>query len=202
VADLASAIWFYHTKQSLTQAISIGPLLRSFRQRRGLTIEQLAQATGLTKGFLSQVERDLASASVDSLLKICGALDIRVGDLFDAEEERPALVPGGERPALAFGGIGAEDHLLTPRSNRHLQVLHSTLAAGGHSGDEEGYKTATDAQFVYVIKGEFEITLDEETFRLGAGDSLTFTGREPRRWRNPSRTKAVELLWAMTPSLF
>jgi transcriptional regulator with XRE-family HTH domain len=186
----------------LPETISIGPRLRAARQRRGLTIEQLAQATGLTKGFLSQVERDLASASVDSLLKLSAALDIRVGDLFEPDEDEPALVAGGERPALQFGGIGAEDRLLTPRTNRHLQVFHSTLAPGGRSGDGPGYRTPTDAQFVYVTKGEFELTLGERTYRLKAGDSLTFTGREPRSWRNPSRTRPVELLWAMTPSLF
>ena len=186
----------------MTQTISIGPRLREARQRRGLTIEQLAQSTGLTKGFLSQVERDLASASVGSLLKLCGALGIRVGDLFEPEDDEPALVAAGERPELQFGGIGADDRLLTPRSNRHLQVLHATVAPGGHSGDEPGYPTPTDAQFVYVTKGEFELTLGERAYRLKAGDSLTFTGREPRHWRNPSATRPVELLWAMTPSLF
>lgn len=179
----------------------VGPRLRRIRQQRRLTIEQLAKATGLTKGFLSQVERDRANVSVASLLRICDVLGVRVGELFDEEEF--GLVPVGERLALHFGGTGVRDFLLTPRSNRRIQVLHSTVAPGGNN-EEEGepaYRTISDAQFIHVTKGEFEITLDGEVFRLRTGDSLTFTGREKKTWRNPSGEDA-ELLWMLTPSLF
>ena len=181
--------------------IEIGARLREARRERGLTIDQLAQATGLTKGFLSQVERDLASTSVASLLKICAALGLRVGDLFDDDAES-GLVRAGERPLLDFGGIGAEDRLLTPRSNRRLQAFVSRVGPGARSGDGPGYPTPTDAQFVHVTKGEFELTVGGEVFRLRAGDSLTFGGREPRSWRNPSDRRAAELIWVLTPSLF
>jgi transcriptional regulator with XRE-family HTH domain len=186
-------------KQSLIPAI--GSRLRRARQERGLTIDQLARTTGLTKGFLSQVERDLANTSVASLLKICDALDIRIGELFD-EGEESGLVAAAERPAIHFGGVGAVDHLLTPRTNRRIQVIHSTVEPGGNSGSGDRYPTPTEAQFVHVTKGEFELTLGGETFRLRAGDSLTFTGHEPRSWRNPSRSRSAELLWVLTPSLF
>jgi transcriptional regulator with XRE-family HTH domain len=182
-------------------AIEIGGRLRQARQERGLTIDQLAQATGLTKGFLSQVERDLASTSVASLLKICGALGLRVGDLFD-EEAESGLVRADERPLLDFGGIGAEDRLLTPRSNRRLQAFFSKVGPGARSGDGPGYPTPTDAQFVHVTKGEFELTVGGEVFRLRAGDSLTFGGRELHGWRNPSDRRSAELVWVLTPSLF
>jgi transcriptional regulator with XRE-family HTH domain len=179
----------------------VGPRLRRVRQQRRLTIEQLAKATGLTKGFLSQVERDRANVSVASLLRICDVLGVRVGELFD--EDQLGLVSAGERLALHFGGTGVRDFLLTPRSNRRIQVIHSTVAPGGNN-EEEGepaYRTISDAQFIHVTKGEFEITLDGEVFRLRAGDSLTFTGRENKTWRNPSGEDA-ELLWMLTPSLF
>lgn len=179
----------------------IGPRLRRARRERRLTIEQLATATGLTKGFVSQVERDQASVSVASLLRICEALGIRVGDLF--EEEQYGHVPAGSRLPLHFGGTGVRDFLLTPRSNRRLQVIHSTVAPGGTSeeGGEPPYRTVSDAQFIHVLAGEFEITLDGEAIRLRVGDSLTFTGREARSWRNPGEEPA-ELLWMLTPSLF
>jgi transcriptional regulator with XRE-family HTH domain len=180
--------------------IEIGARLRATRRDRGLTIDELARATGLTKGFLSQVERDLASTSVSSLLKICAALGIRIGDLFD-EGGETGLVRAGEQPSVHFGGVGAEDHLLTPRSNRRLQIFHSTVAPGARS-DADSYPTPTDAQFVHVTKGEFELTIAGEPFRLKAGDSLTFGGGEPRSWRNPSRSRGAELIWVITPSLF
>ncbi|WP_433180766.1 helix-turn-helix domain-containing protein [Actinoallomurus sp. CA-150999] len=180
----------------------IGDRLRRARRQRELTIEQLAQATGLTKGFLSQVERDRANVSVASLLRICEVLGVRVGELFDDGES--GLVPGDRRPALHFGGSGVQDFLLTPRANRTIQVIQSTVAPGGNSeGDgDPPYRTRSDAQFIHVTKGEFEITLDGEVLRLKAGDSLTFTGREKRSWRNPSADEDAELLWMLTPSLF
>src|SRR5262245_34235002 len=135
----------------------IGPRLREARRRKGLTIDRLAQETGLTKGFLSQVERDLANTSVSSLLRICEALGLRGGELFADEPEGPALVTAAERPSLEFGGIGATDHLLTPRSNRAIQVIHAVVEPGGNSGAPGGYPTPTDAQFVHVLKGEFEL---------------------------------------------
>ncbi|NRQ32600.1 helix-turn-helix transcriptional regulator [Nonomuraea sp. NN258] len=180
---------------------AIGPRLRRVRQERRLTIEQLAKATGLTKGFLSQVERDQANVSVASLLRICEVLGIRVGELFD--EDQFGLVPAGERPALHFGGSGVRDLLLTPRSNRRIQVIHSTVAPSGNSEDdaEPAYRTISDAQFIHVLNGEFEITLDGRRYHLRAGDSLTFSGRERKSWRNPAGEDA-ELLWMLTPSLF
>jgi transcriptional regulator with XRE-family HTH domain len=181
--------------------IEIGARLRRARQERGLTIDQLAQATGLTKGFLSQVERDLVSTSVASLLKICAALGLRVGDLFDDAAES-GLVRAGERRLLDFGGFGAEDRLLTPRSNRRIQAFASRVGPGARSGDGPGYPTPTDAQFVHVTKGEFEITIGGEVFLLRAGDSVTFGGRELRSWRNPSDRRSAELIWVLTPSLF
>ncbi|MDN3356200.1 XRE family transcriptional regulator [Actinomadura sp. DC4] len=179
----------------------IGPRLRRARRERRLTIEQLARATGLTKGFLSQVERDRANVSVASLLRICDVLGVRVGELFD--DEQFGLVTAEQRAALHFGGTGVRDFLLTPRSNRRIQVLHSTVAPGGNNEEdgEPAYRTISDAQFIHVTKGEFEIALDGEVFRLRAGDSLTFTGRERKTWRNPS-AEDTELLWMLTPSLF
>jgi|tagenome__1003787_1003787.scaffolds.fasta_scaffold20978800_4 transcriptional regulator with XRE-family HTH domain len=179
----------------------VGPRLRRIRHERRLTIEQLARATGLTKGFLSQVERDRANVSVASLLRICDVLGVRVGELFD--EDQAGLVPADDRLALHFGGTGVTDFLLTPRSNRRIQVIHSTVAPGGNNEEdgEPAYRTISDAQFIHVTKGEFEITLDGEVFRMRAGDSLTFTGRERKTWRNPS-DQDTELLWMLTPSLF
>jgi transcriptional regulator with XRE-family HTH domain len=179
----------------------VGPRLRRIRQERRLTIEQLARATGLTKGFLSQVERDRANVSVASLLRICDVLGVRVGELFD--EDQAGFVPADDRLALHFGGTGVTDFLLTPRSNRRIQVIHSTVAPGGNNEEdgEPAYRTISDAQFIHVTKGEFEITLDGEVFRMRAGDSLTFTGRERKTWRNPS-DQDTELLWMLTPSLF
>ena len=71
----------------------IGPRLREARRSKNLTLSELAERSDLTKGFLSQVERDMTSPSVGTLLRLCRALDLPVGHLFDGAHT--PLVRGG-----------------------------------------------------------------------------------------------------------
>lgn len=64
------------------QELRIGARLRDARRRQGLTIDQVARSTGLTKGFISRIERDMTSPSVSTLVTVCAALSLPVGELF------------------------------------------------------------------------------------------------------------------------
>jgi transcriptional regulator with XRE-family HTH domain len=85
--------------------VAIGSRIRAARQSQRLTIEQVADATGLTKGFLSRVERDLTSPSVASLVTLCQVLSISIGDLFAAPETHLTK----DRRAAADSPFGAAD---------------------------------------------------------------------------------------------
>ena len=89
----------------------IGPRLRAVRQERGLTLADVAAGTGLTKGFISLLERNETTPSVPSLLKICGFLEVRIGSLFE-EQAGASLVTRNEHPDDLFGGFGITDVLL------------------------------------------------------------------------------------------
>src|SRR4051794_32037269 len=82
----------------------IGARLRTARQAAGLTLAAVAEQAGLTKGFLSRLERDEVSPSVASLVTVCGILGIGVGSLFEAPQT--SLVRAGEAPPINFGGQG------------------------------------------------------------------------------------------------
>jgi len=106
--------------------IHIGARLRGHRKRLRLTLDEVARRTGVTKGFISEVERDLVSPSLISLLAICDALDLRVGELFNANNS--ALVRADQRPKILLSGDGVRDYLLSPTghldrfgSGRHIQ---------------------------------------------------------------------------------
>lgn len=176
----------------------IGGQLRDARQRLGRTLAELAEASGVTKGFLSQVERDLASPSVGTLLRLCAALDLPVGELF-ASTQGP-LVRAGERAPVTFGGTGVEEFQLTPAGERRLLVLQSDIAPGGGSGDE-AYRLDSDAEFVHVLTGALEVHVDDIDYRLAAGDSLTFDAGTPHRWSNPSPVVPARVLWVLSPAL-
>jgi transcriptional regulator with XRE-family HTH domain len=175
----------------------IGPKLRAARQHRGMTISQLAAETNLSSGFISLLERDETSASVGTLFRICGALGIRVGSLF--EETRTNLVRGQERPSANFGGYGIEDELLTPGWERSLQVIESRIEPGGRSGDEpHGFEA--DAELIYVLRGRLNLAMQEEVHRLRTGDALLIVPREPHAWWNPSASRPATVLWIITPT--
>jgi transcriptional regulator with XRE-family HTH domain len=180
------------------RSAGIGPRLRAARLSRGMSLATLAAGAGLTKGFLSQVERDLVSPSVGSLLRVCDALGVGVGELF--EPVSGPLVRAADRPPIAFGGEGVDEFQLTPSSERRLQVIQTDIAPGGGSGDD-AYGLAGEAEFVHVLVGTFDIEVDREAYRLAAGDSLTFDAGRPRRWRNASPVRPATVLWVIVPAL-
>ncbi|RIH88810.1 helix-turn-helix domain-containing protein [Calidithermus roseus] len=174
----------------------IGARLRHIRKAQGLTLEQLAKRSGLDKSFLSRLEREAAAASVASLLKVCAALGIQPGVLFEAPKTR--LVRKDEAVAAHFGGVGVQDHILSRGLDGEVMVLRTEIAPGGHGG-EEPYRFPANTDFITVLKGQLTVWVAEEEYRLGPGDSLTFSGRDPHTWRNPGPTPTV-VIWVLCPA--
>jgi quercetin dioxygenase-like cupin family protein/DNA-binding XRE family transcriptional regulator len=177
----------------------IGRRLRQAREAQRLTLAQLAASCGLTKGFLSKVERDQATPSVASLLRMCDALGLSIGELF-APGRDSDLVRADAYPPISFGGVGMRESLLTPSRERRLQVLHSLIAPGGGSGDET-YELPIDVEFVFVIEGVLEVTIDGEVTRLHTGDALTFSPDARHAFTNPDATASARVLWVLSPAL-
>ena len=175
----------------------IGVRLRAARQVGGLTLAAVAEQAGLTKGFLSRLERDEVSPSVASLVNVCGVLGISVGQLFEAPET--SLVRAGQAPPINFGGQGLHEHLLTPGAQRQLQVIHSLIEPGGGGGSEM-YALACEAEFVYVLRGHLRLLLPGDTVDLAAGDAFTMPGATPHAWSNPSSDTAAAVLWVLSPA--
>lgn len=181
-----------------TRRVAIGPRLRAARQAQQLTIEEVARVTGLTKGFLSRVERDMTSLSVASLITLCEVLSIPVGSLF--EEPDVQLVRAGTGPRINLGGIETEERLLSPRNEARVQVIRSVIEGGGHGGDEL-YAVAADVDVLHVLRGELEVRFSDQQWQLGPGDSLTFSGHEPHSWRVVGDDGA-EVIWVLVPALW
>ena len=178
--------------------IQVGPRLRAARRERGLTISEVAEQAGLTAGFISQLERDLTSASLSSLYRICAVLGIRVGNLIDD-------VPSGQlirreqqtRRSLAMGD--AEHLLLSSREERRFHVTESHIPPGGSAGDEL-YTLPADVELVYVLRGSLELRVGDATHLLEEGDTFTYSPRDPHTWRNPSDSDEAVVLWTALPN--
>lgn len=181
-----------------TDNVRIGDQLKAARLARRKTLAEVADSAGLTKGFLSKIERDQASASVASLIRICETLGLSVGDLFNA----PAgdVVRRAAYPPINFGGTGMIEYLLTPNGERRLQAILSEIEPGGGSGDEP-YSLPADVEFVFVVAGRLAVTLRDEEVVLEAGDALTFAPHVPHTFRSAHEDGSTQVLWVFSPAL-
>ena len=175
----------------------VGARVRSLRRERGLTIEQLAAATGLTKGFISQLERDRTAPSLSSIARICDALGVRLSHIF----ERRA--GAGTRPAARAARavrrrFPTENHLLSSRDEERFQAIESVVAPGAGAGDELS-SLPGEMEFVYVLAGTLELRVGEETHVLEEGDALTYPLSKPHTWRNASDDRGAPRALGLRP---
>lgn len=180
-----------------TDRVAIGPRLRAARQALQLTIDEVAQIAGLTKGFLSRVEREITSPSVATLVTLCDVLSISIGSLF--EEPEVQLVRAGTGPRLNLGGVDTEERLVSPRGESRLQVIRSIVKPGGHGG-RELYSVAAEIDVLHVLRGRVAIRFAARDWDLGPGDTVTFNGHEPHSWAVLGDDDA-ELIWVLSPAL-
>src|ERR1700694_2102918 len=174
-----------------------GQRFRRLRTRRGLSLAQVARATGVSVGFLSALERGQMRSSIATLKRIARFYRTNILSLFEAAGDNSRLVrpaqrkilettPGVRMELLAWGHTAMEPHLFR-------------VQPGGGSGESYAHE---GEEFLHVLRGDFEIWLNSgEHYRLKPGDSLYFESSTPHRWKNPGRSETW-LLWINTPPTF
>lgn len=177
-------------------ATPIGAKLRAVRTAQGMSLAQVAETTGLSKGFLSRVERDETSPSVATLVQLCQVLSLPVGALFAEPEVQ--FVQFASAPRINLGGVHADERLMSPRGEQRVQVLRSELAADAHGGADL-YTINCDVEVLHVVSGRVCVRFLDRTIELGAGDALTFPGREPHTWQVVGENPSV-VVWVLVPA--
>ena len=185
-----------HIVRPTREEINLGDRLRVARKARGLSIEQVAGASGITKSFLSRLERDAAAASVATLLRVCNAIGIRPGSLFEAPETK--LVRAGKGTPINLGGEAMSEYLISDSGNTHMMALLSVIEPGGGSGPEP-YTLNAEHDLVHVKAGELVVHVDNVSYHLREGDTLTFPPSLPHSWVNPSKTAQTLAVWVIVP---
>ncbi len=177
--------------------LSPGQRFRRLRQKRNLSLVQVARATGVSVGFLSALERGQMRASVATLTRIARFYRTNLLSFFDSSKKNSRLVLQSERRVLeTTKGVRME---LLAWGNKAMEPHLFRIKPGSGSG--EPY-THEGEEFLHIIRGEFEIWLGEdEHYKLNAGDSLYFESSTPHRWRNPGSSESW-LLWINTPPTF
>jgi transcriptional regulator with XRE-family HTH domain len=180
--------------------VRFGARLRHAREASRLSLGELAARSGVTKSFLSRVERDETSPSVASLVGICDALGLSMADLFQTPQT--TLIRRADRPTLEDLPKAADvvDTLITPAGERHVTVLESTVAPGGSGGDVL-YTLPSECEVCFVLDGRIEIQVEDQTFLLNEGDALTFGAAVPHSWRAADPGAGARILWILAPAL-
>jgi transcriptional regulator with XRE-family HTH domain len=179
------------------EEVDVGERLRELRRFRRCTLRTVAERSGLSESFLSQVERGRSSASIASLRRIADALGVSIADLFEPNgTPGPRVLRREERPSLAFGVLGRK-LLLTPRPLHNLEVFVGELGAGGSTG-EQPYAHGDSQELFVVLAGRVQLEVGGETFELEHGDSIEYRSSTPHRVSNLGDALA-EVMWIVSP---
>jgi transcriptional regulator with XRE-family HTH domain len=176
--------------------VNLGTVLARLRKERGIPLRDMARKLDLSAGYLSQIERDLAVPSIQTLTKIADAFDTTVGRLFEQAESlgsRPAVVRREARKIVLWRGSRSHNELLVPDLKGALEVILSRIRPGRKS---RVYRHAGE-EFGYVLKGRIEFWIGEERFDLRTGDAIRFSAAVNHWWSKPRR--AAQVLWVITP---
>jgi len=175
---------------------AIGLHLRQLRQQRGLSLAQVADAIGISIGFLSALERSQMSASVGTLRKLARFYRTNILDFFNPQEPSSRLVSPDMRKVLP-AGRGVQMELLA-WGNTIMEPHLFRIAPNASSGDSYAHE---GEEFLYVLRGELQISVGQQVHRLKVGDSFYFESSEPHHWVNPGRVETY-VLWVNTPPTF
>jgi len=203
--------------------VDLGQRIREERLRRQWTLEQFSEKTGLSKSFLSQIERGNTEPSITSLKKIAAQFGFSVVNLFPngqgADERwgynnRPAehlstnnayikdvaVVRAGKRKRIALPGSNVVYDLMTPDMKRKLEVMYMRVSPGKSSG-EEPMLDSPGEKLCIVMKGVLDLRVGEEVYRLEEGDSLYYPAHVPHSWQ-AVEGDSIEVIWILTPPSF
>jgi transcriptional regulator with XRE-family HTH domain len=176
-----------------------GTQVRGLRKVRGLSLTTLAEKTGLSVGYLSQVERNISTPSVKALTIIAQALGVTVGWFFHGgeagpKEEKDTIVRRGNRRRIIFRD-GFVDFLLSPTLEGQLELILTHFRPGASTGEPYTHRGEEGGM---VLRGRLEITVGEQNFVLEEGDSFSFPSARPHRYRNVFDGETV-VMYAVTP---
>jgi transcriptional regulator with XRE-family HTH domain len=176
--------------------LGLGQRIRETRSARGLTLTALADATGLSTGLISQVERGLADPSLETLRRIAKVLEIPLFSLFRQEDSATVAVVRENRRTQ----VKSPDHdivysRISPGGGR-LEVLHGTLGPNSASAPEPWSHPSEEC--LVVLSGQLVVEVAGRDYELSEGDSCYFDSNLPHRFRNP-REETAEFIVTITP---
>ena len=178
--------------------MKIGERIRNLRQSSNLTQEELAERAGLTKGFISQIERDLTSISLDSLVQLLEALDENISDFFREAAAEKIVYQEKDRVLIDKEKIDKFELLIPGSTNRRLEPILLTLKQGQATPKEKPHE---GEEFGYVLRGKVDLRFGKDVLQMKKGECFYFSA-EKEHWLQNTSSQSAVVLWISSPPYF
>lgn len=173
----------------------VGKNIKKIRKSRGLSLNELADMIGMTKGYISKIENSISAPPLSTLSKIGISLGVEVGELTAEKVDLPqpmkvCVTRKGEGKKLNTGGMTSYHYeiLAHKKSGKNMEPMLLYPAV-----EEEAIFSHEGEEFLYTIEGTHEVIYDGESYILNAGDSIYFDSIVPHTGRSIGKTKAKVL---------
>jgi XRE family transcriptional regulator, regulator of sulfur utilization len=163
--------------------------LRHRRKARGMSLDDLARASGVSRAALSQIETRKTNPTVGLLWKIAVGLGVPFTELIGEPTGSVSILRRGDAQVLRSLDAKLESRPLAPAGSSPLVELYELRLAARGSHASEAHARGT-REIVVVLSGLLRMRLGEETFDLDAGDSISFPADAPHAYENPGSSEA------------
>jgi transcriptional regulator with XRE-family HTH domain len=179
--------------------LHIGKKIRDLRKKAGLVLQDLSNRTGLSKSLLSQIEKEVVSPPIATLLKISKALGVNISFFFqnDDSEKRVILVRSNESKVIDSRYFGREESgyyyeaLAYKKSKKYMEPF--LVEFKRKRAEKLSYFSHDGEEFIYLLEGTLEFRTESEQYVLYPGDSLYFESFIPHAYRAMGRRNAKAL---------
>jgi transcriptional regulator with XRE-family HTH domain len=179
--------------------LSLGKKIRDLRKKAGFVLQDLSDRTGLSKPLLSQIEKELVSPPIATLLKISKALNVNISFFFQdgKDEEKVVLVKSDESKVMDSRYFGREESgyyyeaLAFKKSKKFMEPF--LVEFKRKRLDKVSYFSHEGEEFLYVLHGTLEFRTEDRNYILDPGDSLYFESSIPHAYRALGKANAKAL---------
>lgn len=171
----------------------VGNYIRTLRAKRSLTLQSLAEKTGLSSSMLSLVERGKASPSIGTLVAIASALGVHMSSLFDADMDRAGdlIIRVDDQPVYVTSS-GVRRRLIRTDQARGVELVFNDYEPGTESSNNPVHHAGFE--YGVVLKGRLIVEVGGERYEVKQGDCISYDSTVPHKILNPGRT-AARALW-------
>ena len=174
--------------------MDIGMKLKNLRMLKNLTQEELAERTDLTKGYISQIESQHASPSMETFLNILEVLGTRPSDFFQEKTKEKVLYTAEDQTIYDEYDKGYILKWLVTNSNDYdMEPLMLTLKPGA---SYKHFQPSNSDTFIYCLEGQITLSLGNQLYRANAEDVLYFRANDVHQLCNNSKQNVTILIVA------